>query len=69
MQVNGAFHSVEKSRGISGIMYRTPVIIRKIIPDWPNRTPTHSGCVFLRREGAYSMTGDILHIAKDNDVA
>jgi hypothetical protein len=35
-----------------GIMYRTPVIIRKISPDRANLTPTRSGGVLLRPEGA-----------------
>ena len=45
-------------------MYRTPVIIEKISPDRANRTPTRSGGVLLRHEGAYFtiMTGKVLYI-------
>ena len=45
-------------------MYRTPVIIEKISPDRENRTPTRSGDVLLRHEGAYFsiMTGEVLYI-------
>ena len=45
-------------------MYRTPLIIGKISPDRANRTPTRSGSVLLRHEGAYFtiMTGKVLYI-------
>ena len=45
-------------------MHRTPVIIEKISPDRANRTPTHSGGVLLRHEGACFtiMTGKVLYI-------
>ena len=44
-------------------MYRTPVIIEKISPDRANRTPTRSGGVLLRNEGAYfTITGKVLYI-------
>ena len=45
-------------------MHRTPVIIGKISPDRANRTPTRSGGVLLRPEGAFFfiMTGDVLYI-------
>ena len=36
-------------------MYRTPVIIGKISPDRANSTPTRSGGVLLRPEGAYAV--------------